>query len=106
MSVMNIQSGLNSFNQNYLMMNRKKQKQDEESDGNMLNAERLEGYSIDFMNAREHLSTENLNHEIADVESNVSLVQTAASALHHLEDQLSRIWELLLGSSISPGETL
>ena len=95
MSVMNIQSGLNSFNQNYLMMNRKKQKQDEESDGNMLNAERLEGYSIDFMNAREHLSTENLNHEIADVESNVSLVQTAASALHHLEDQLSRIWELL-----------
>ena len=95
MSVMNIQSGLNSFNQNYLMMNRKKQKQDEDSDGNMLNAERLEGYSIDLLNARAHLFTEHLNHEIVDAESNVSLVQTAASALHQLEDHLSRIWKLL-----------
>ena len=57
----------------------------------MLNGDGLVGYNIDLLNGREHLSIENLNHEIIGAESNLSLVQTAAFALQSLENQLSRI---------------
>ncbi|GIR61511.1 MAG: hypothetical protein CM15mP66_09590 [Pseudomonadota bacterium] len=91
MSIMNIQSGMNSFNHNYLVSNRKKSKKADEHEGTMLNGDGLVGYNIDLLNGREHLTIENLNHEIIGAESNLSLVQTAACALQSLENQLSRI---------------
>ena len=91
MSIMNIQSGMNSFNHNYLVSNRKKSKKADEHEGTMLNGDGLVGYNIDLLNGREHLTIENLNHEIIGVESNLSLVQTAACALQSLENQLSNI---------------
>ena len=91
MSIMNIQSGMNSFNHNYLVSNRKKSKKADENEGTMLNGDGLVGYNIDLLNGREHLTIENLNHEIIGAESNLSLVQTAAYALQSLENQLSRI---------------
>ena len=91
MSIINIQSGMNSFNHNYLVSNRKKSKKADEHEGTMLNGDGLVGYNIDLLNGREHLTIENLNHEIIGAESNLSLVQTAACALQSLENQLSRI---------------
>ncbi len=91
MSIMNIQSGMNSFNHNYLVSNRKKSKKADEHEGTMLNGDGLVGYNIDLLNGREHLTIENLNHEIIGAESNLSLVQTAACALQSLENQLSSI---------------
>ena len=91
MSIMNIQSGMNSFNHNYLVSNRKKSKKADENEGTMLNGDGLVGYNIDLLNGREHLTIENLNHEIIGAESNLSLVQTAACALQSLENQLSRV---------------
>ena len=64
MSIMNIQSGMNSFNHNYLVSNRKKSKKADEHEGTMLNGDGLVGYNIDLLNGREHLTIENLNHEI------------------------------------------
>ena len=71
MSIMNIQSGMNSFNHNYLVSNRKKPKKVDENEGSMLYGDGLVGYNIDLLNGREHLTIENLNHEIIGAESNL-----------------------------------
>ena len=95
MSIMNIQSGMNSFNHNYLVSNRKKSKKADESEGSMLNGDGLVGYNIDLLNGREHLTIENLNHEIIGAESNLSLVQNEHHVLILLISLILLFYQLL-----------
>ena len=99
MSVLNIQSGLNSFNQSSTAWRKREKKIKETHDQAYKTTAIIEGYNVEMDCERNHLTDESLNQEISHAESDVSMVQTVAAALQLQETHLAEIWELLLSLS-------